>query len=93
MKDARPKLIKMLKSKPSSIVVEHKDRFTRFGFNYFEIPLPLLGCELVVMNRDSEEKDDLMKDLVAIITSFCCRLYGMRRGHAITSKVKQELSS
>ncbi|MCI0388476.1 MAG: IS607 family transposase [Acidobacteria bacterium] len=80
MNDNRPKLKKLVASKPSRIVVEHKDRLTRFGFGYFEQLLPMIGCELVVMNRDKEEKDDLLKDLIAIITSFCCRLYGLRRG-------------
>lgn len=80
MNDQRPMLLRVLEKRPDRLVVEYKDRLTRFGFNYFEIMLPKLGCELVVINRDSLEEDDLMKDLVAIITSFCCRLYGRRRG-------------
>lgn len=80
MNDKRPKLTKLLEAKPGRLVVEHKDRLTRFGFNYLELLLPKLGCELVVVNRDAEEQADLMKDLVAVVTSFCCRLYGLRRG-------------
>lgn len=91
MNDKRPKLAKLLESKPSRIVVEYKDRLTRFGFNYFEILMPKLGCELVVINKDTEDKQDLMKDLVAIITSFCCRLYGLRRGKNKAKKVASEL--
>lgn len=87
MNDHRPKLLKLLKNKPSRIVVEHKDRLTRFGFHYFDTLLPMLDCELVVMNRDKEEEDDLIKDLVAIVTSFCCRLYGMRRGRNKAKKI------
>lgn len=89
MNDARPKLTKLLASKPRRIVVEHKDRLTRFGFGYFEILLPMLDCELVVMNRDTVERDDLMKDLVAIITSFCCRLYGLRRGKTKAKEIRE----
>jgi putative resolvase len=89
MNDNRPKLKKLLASHPSRIVVEHKDRLTRFGFGYFEQLLPMIGCEMVVMNRDSEEKDDLLKDLVAIITSFCCRLYGLRRGQRKAAELKK----
>jgi putative resolvase len=51
--------------------------------------LLLIGCELVVINRDSEEKDDLLKDLVAIITSFCCRLYGLRREQRKAAELKR----
>lgn len=65
----------------------YKDRLTRFGFNYFDILLPKIGCELVVINKDEEDKPDLMKDLVAIITSFCCRLYGLRRGKGKAKEV------
>lgn len=90
MNDKRPKLMVLLDSNPMAIVVEHKDRLTRFGFNYFEKLLPKLGCQLIVINRDVEEKDDLMKDLISIITSFCCRLYGLRRGHAKAKKIKEE---
>ena len=91
MNDTRPKLTKLLVARPSRIVVEHKDRLTRFGFGYFEQLLPMLGCELVVINRDSEEKDDLLKDLVAVITSFCCRLYGLRRGQNKAKALKEQL--
>jgi len=91
MNDSRPLLIKLLNENPSRIVVEHKDRLTRFGFGYFELLLPKLNCDLVVINRDKEEKDDLLKDLVAIITSFCCRLYGLRRAQNKILLLKKEL--
>lgn len=91
MNDRRPKLEKLLAERPGRIVVEHKDRLTRFGFGYFEKLLPMCGCELIVVNRDAEERDDLMKDLVAIITSFCCRLYGLRRGKSKARQIKREM--
>lgn len=87
MNDSRKKLSELLQQdSPCRLVVEHKDRLTRFGFNFFEILLPKLGWDLIVINRDAEEQDDLLKDLVAVITSFCCRLYGLRRG---TRKAKE----
>lgn len=91
MNDRRPKLFKLLAARPTRIVVKHKDRLTRFGFGYFEQLLPMIGCELIVMNRDSEERDDLLKDLVAIITSFCCRLYGLRGGQRKAAALKKVL--
>jgi len=93
MNDKRKLLVKMVSDKPSRIIVENKDRLTRFGFNYFEIMLPMLGTELIVINRDREDEKDLMKDLVAVITSFCCRLYGMRRGYSKVKMVKEEILS
>ncbi len=89
MNDKRKQLTKMLDSNPSIIVVEHKDRLTRFGFNYLETLLKKLDCQIVVINRDHEDEQDLIKDLVSIITSFCCRLYGLRRGKNKTNKIKE----
>lgn len=91
MNDNRKELWKMLNSEPTIIIVEHKDRLTRFGFNYLETLLNKLGCEIIVMNRDDDNEDDLLKDLVSIITSFCCRLYGLRRGKNKANKVKNIL--
>lgn len=91
MNDKRPKLMKLINQKPAHIIVEHKDRLTRFGFNYFEQLLPMIGCKLTVMNRDKEEQDDLLKDLVAIITSFCCKLYGIRRAQNKKARIQNIL--
>lgn len=93
MNDKRPKLLKMLESKPSCILVEHKDKLTRFGFNYLEVLLKQLGCTIIVLNRDEEDEKDLIKDLVSIITSFCCRLYGLRRGYNKAKHITQEIES
>jgi predicted site-specific integrase-resolvase len=64
---------------------------TRFGFNYFELLLPKLGCELVVVDRYGEEKSDLMKDVIAIIYPFCARIYGLRRGRQRARMAKEAL--
>jgi putative resolvase len=93
MNDKRPKLTKLLNSNPQRLVVEHKDRLTRFGFNYFDLLLPKMNCELVVMNKDYEEEHDLMKDLISLITSFCCRLYGLRKGRNKATKIKTQLQT
>jgi predicted site-specific integrase-resolvase len=76
---------------PGRLVVSYKDRLTRFGFNYLEVLLKRLGWEIVVIHRDKEEKEDLMKDLIAIITSFCCRLYGLRRGHKKAKEIEEKM--
>jgi len=88
MNDKRPKLMEMLDSLPSVIIVEHKDRLTRFGFNYLEKLLNKLNCQIIVLNRDCEDEKDLIKDMISIITSFCCRLYGIRRGRKKVKEVK-----
>jgi predicted site-specific integrase-resolvase len=91
MNDNRKQLNLLLNSEPKRIVVEHKDRLTRFGFNYLDRLLNILGYHLVVINRDKEDENDLIKDLIAIITSFCCRLYGLRRGAKKVKAIKKTL--
>lgn len=90
LNDTRKGLLKIL-TDPSvcRIVVEHKDRLTRFGFNYIKT---LFHGEIVVINEAKEDRDDLMGDFVAIITSFCSRLYGLRRNKRRTEKLIEELS-
>jgi len=92
MNDNRPQLWRMLDTNPTTIVVENKDRLTRFGFNYLEKLLAKQGCSIIVMNKDAEDESDLLKDFVSIITSFCCRLYGLRRGQNKAKKIKNELN-
>ena len=93
MNDNRQQLWKMIESSPSKIVIENKDRLTRFGFSYLDKLLNKIKCEIIVINKDNEDEHDLMKDFISIITSFCCRLYGLRRGHNKANKIKQELKN
>lgn len=92
LNDKRPKLEKLLLDKDiTKIVVEHKDRLTRFGFNYIEKLLHRAGVELEVINNVEGEKEDLIQDFVSVITSFSARIYGQRRSKRKTEKLIQEL--
>jgi putative resolvase len=74
----RPKLMKLLNDPGvTAIVVEHRDRLMRFGVEYVESALEASGRRLVVINKD-EMKDDLVRDMIEVLTSFCARLYGRR---------------
>lgn len=91
LNDTRPKLMAVLKEeKVSRIVVEHKDRLTRFGFNYIKL---LWGGEIVVINEVVEDEHDLMQDFVSLVTSFTARLYGRRRSKRATEKLIKELNN
>ncbi|VEP12821.1 Resolvase [Hyella patelloides LEGE 07179] len=78
--DSRQKLIKILERNDYNLIVcEHKDRLTRVGFNYIKVLLNSQGKDVEVINEAREEKEDLMQDFISIITSFCARVYGLRR--------------
>ena len=61
----------------STIVVEHRDRLCRFGFEYVEAALAARGARILVM-EDGEIEDDLVRDVTEVMTSLCARLYGRR---------------
>ena len=92
--DNRKKLNQLLSDKNyNKIVVEHKDRLTRFGFNYIQILFNQLGKEIEVVNEATNDKEDLRQDFISIITSFCARLYGLRRSKRKTEKIIKELKN
>ncbi|MEA2000245.1 MAG: IS607 family transposase [Euryarchaeota archaeon] len=92
--DKRKKLQRLLNNeKTTKIVVEHKDRLTRFGFNYLETLLSRTGCKIVVINTSDDDKEDLMQDLVSIITSFTAGYYGLRIGKRKTEQIIKELEA
>ena len=59
------------------IVVEHRDRFCRFGSEYVQAALAAQGRGLVVVDA-AEVDDDLVRDMTEILTSMCARRYGKR---------------
>lgn len=82
----RRKLLRLLSdAKVGAVVVEHRDRFAPFGSEYLEAALAASGRRLIVVDS-SEMNDDLVQDMIAILTSFCARLYGRRsaRNRAIS---------
>ena len=61
----------------ATVVVEHRDRLGRVNTELVEAALSANGRELVVLD-DGEVDDDLVGDMVEVLTSFCARLYGRR---------------
>jgi putative resolvase len=76
----------------TKIIVEHKDRLSRFGFNYIERLLKQRGCEIVVVNKVEDDKEDLMQDFVSIITSMVARLYGLRKSKRKTEELIRKMT-
>jgi putative resolvase len=92
--DKRPKLEKLLKEQNfTKLVIEHKDRLTRFGFNYLLILLNKNQIDIEIVNDIECEKEDIIQDFISIITSFCARIYGQRRSKRNTEKLLNELNN
>lgn len=74
----RRKFLALLEDSSATVVlVEHRDRFARFGAEYVSAALGAAGRQLVVVD-DAEVDDDLVRDMTEILTSMCARLYGKR---------------
>jgi putative resolvase len=92
--DSRPKFLALLADeKVTRIVVEHKDRATRFGFRYLETLLEKQRRTIEVVNLAEDGQADLLSELVAIVYSFCARLYGQRRAKRKTERITAELQA
>ncbi|WP_101833007.1 IS607 family transposase [Frankia canadensis] len=73
----------------TTIVVEHRDRFARFGAEYVEAALAASGRRLLVVDP-AEVDDDLVRDVTEILTSLCARLYGRR---AATNRARRAVEA
>lgn len=74
----------------SKIIVFYKDRLLRFGFELIEYMANLNGCEIEILdNTEKSEQEELVEDLIQIVTVFSCRLQGKRANK--TRKMVEEL--
>jgi len=95
LNENRKQFKKLLKRIPeadiNTVVVEYKDRLSRYGFGTFESYCNSLGVKVVVIeDRESKEfEQEFSEDIVALIASFSARLYGRRGGKARKKNAKK----
>ena len=92
--DNRKKLQKILDDQDFTILlVEHKDRLTRVGFNYLETLLNKLGKKIEVVNNVDTDEQDIVQDFISIITRYSARIYGKKRTKSKAEELINELKS
>jgi putative resolvase len=80
----------VMQGKVNQIFITYKDRFIRFGFDWFERLCQRNGTKIVIINNPSTSPNqELVEDLISIIHVFSCRLYGLRK---YKRKIKQDPS-
>ena len=84
-------LDRMQQGEICKILIAHKDRLMRFGFDLFAHMAQESGCEIVIVNQESlSPQQEMVEDLMAIVHTFSCRLDGMRKyKHAIKEDFPQ----
>ena len=86
----RPKLLRLLRDESIKVIlVEHRDRLMCFGCEYLEAALSSQGRRLMIV-EESEVKDDVVREMIEVLTSFCARLYGRR---AARNKAKKAMEA
>ena len=73
-------LNEVMEQKIKTIIVTHKDRFIRFGYDWFEKFCMKFNTSIVVVNNEElSPQEELVQDIVSILHVFSCRLYGLRK--------------
>lgn len=81
------------KGEINRIVIEHKDKLTRFGYNYLQKLFSAyeVDIECVDENGDKSYKEELVEDMLAIVSSLSTRLYGRRGGKKVKKKTEEAI--
>lgn len=97
LNDKRQKLQELIKlvqeDKINRIFITYRDRLTRFGFNYLESVFRFHNTDIIVL-KDKEDKsiqDELVEDIISILTSFSGKLYGLK-SKKMKKVLKEKLS-
>lgn len=63
-----------------TIYITYKDRFIRFGYEWFEHLCQMHNTKIIVLNNVQTSPDqELVDDMISIIHVFSCRIYGLRK--------------
>ena len=73
-------LDEVMEQKIKTIIITHKDRFIRFGYDWFEKFCMKFHTTIVIVNNEKlSPQEELVQDVVSILHVFSCRLYGLRK--------------
>ena len=81
-------LDEVMENKIDTIVISNKDRFIRFGFEWFERLLGKFDTKILVVNNELlSPQEELVQDIISILHVFSCRIYGLRK---YKKKIKED---
>ena len=73
-------LEQVMENKIKTIIISSKDRFIRFGFDWFEKFCEKFNTNIIVVNNETlSPNEELVQDIISILHVFSCRLYGLRK--------------
>ena len=73
-------LEEVMENKIKTIIISDKDRFIRFGFDWFEKFCEKFNTNIIIVNNEAlSPNEELVQDIISILHVFSCRLYGLRK--------------
>jgi predicted site-specific integrase-resolvase len=73
-------LEEVMENKIKTIIISNKDRFIRFGYNWFEKFCEKFNTKIIIVNNETlSPNEELVQDIISILHVFSCRLYGLRK--------------
>ena len=73
-------LEEVMENKIKIIVISSKDRFIRFGYDWFEKFCEKFHTKIMIVNNEAlSPNEELVQDIISILHVFSCRLYGLRK--------------
>ena len=73
-------LEEVMENKIKTIVISSKDRFIRFGYDWFEKFCEKFNTKIIIVNNEAfSPNEELVQDIISILHVFSCRLYGLRK--------------
>jgi len=102
LNENRRELARLAKTAPKDeidfIIIEYKDRLARFGYKYLEQYYRSYGIEINIVELDEEKspQEELVEEMIAIVTSFSAKIYGKRGGRVakkLTELIEQEVAA
>ena len=73
-------LDEVMENKIKIIVISNKDRFIRFGYDWFEKFCEKFNTKIIIVNNETlSSNEELVQDIISILHVFSCRLYGLRK--------------
>ena len=95
LNDKRRELVKMFRrlNEVNLIVIEYPDRLARFGYNYLKEFAKSFNVdiEIVEQNKESESNEEMVQDLVSVVTCLSAKLYGSRGGRKVKEDIQKSI--
>ena len=79
----------IMQGKVNKLIIEHKDRLTRFQFKFIKKMFESYGCEIIVINGvDVSNEEELAADMMSLLASFSGKFYGKRSAERRKKRIK-----